>query len=231
MQEQEWKWSHPPCGFGKFIRSRSMSSRNPRRRWAGFVLVHLVALTVLPGDAQAFRLSDVFDFGIETDGPCFRNAAEIDGTLIDVGVSSADGGAEGFGPLIAFAPDSRFEVQFRESDGSCTGSPFSVDLCVVDQWADPSAINAFLRSLDETHRWQPGQLANVAFDPPYDGDTVHFSGSSFTIVVSAGAFDGALYFYPAPCRVDFEGSFDDIDLSHYADRAAMEQAEQLPMTL
>jgi hypothetical protein len=203
------------------------------------LVVSCLVAGLAPVQAHAISISDSFDFGLETDGPCFPNVATVDGTDIDVLVTSADGLSEGFGPLLGFDPDSHQTIRFVTGNDDCSGDPISMSVCLVDQRPNPSAINKFLRTLGETHQWNPWELFDVTFistdDGTFtsidDGTSVSFLGESLDLVISSAGttFGGVVYLYLGPCSPPTI-SFDDIDLSHYLNRVPVEEAVSLPDT-
>jgi len=198
-------------------------------------MVSLILASSIPAQTMAYPISDNFHFGIESDGPCFPNSVTMNGTDIDVLISSVDGASEGFGPTLSFEPNGHYSIAFFASNGTCTGPPISVSVCFVDQWADPSAFNEVLRSLNVPFRYIPGNKGNVVFTSIGDDDRVYFSGQSVTFEVpnpgtaSPGSPDGALYLSAGECSRPGEGNYD-VDLSHYLNRAAPEISENLPDT-
>lgn len=195
------------------------------------LVVSCVVAGLAPVQAHAISISDSFDFGLETDGPCFPNVATVDGIDIDVLATSADGLSEGFGPLLAFNRDSHQTIRFVTGNDDCSGNPISISVCLVDQRPNPSAINTFLRTLGETHRWNPWELADVTFTSIDDGTSVSFWGESLDLEISSAGttYDGVVYLYLGPCSFQ-SGEYPDIDLSHYLNRVPVEEAVSLPDT-
>lgn len=203
------------------------------------LVVSCVVAGLAPVQAHAISISDSFDFGLETDGPCFPNVATVDGIDIDVLVTSAGSAVPGgFGPFLGFDADSNQKIQFLtgNDDDNCLGSPISVSVCLVDQRPNPSAINKFLRTLGQTHQWNPWELADVTFMSTVDGTftsidggtSVSFSGQSLDLIISSGPWS-LVYLYLGPCSPPTI-SFDEIDLSHYLNRVPVEEAVSLPDT-
>jgi hypothetical protein len=197
------------------------------------LVVSCVVAGLAPVQAHAISVSDSFDFGLEELGPCFPNAATVDGTDIDVLVTTADGGSAGLGPFLLFDSDSHQTIRFVTGNDDCSGDPISVSACLVDQWSNPGAWNRHQRTLGGTRIVSPGDIADVMFTSIADATSVFLEGETLDLVVGpAGGDDlnmGFLYLVLGPCSFQ-SGEYPDIDLSHYLNRVPVEEAVSLPDT-